>query len=123
MLFLSPINYLIILYFIAALLPTFFLMKYIYKQDTIEKEPPGLLWSLALKGVLAALASIILEMLGKSVLNWLVDPDNPKYVVLLAFLVVAVVEEGTKFFFLYRQTWNEFNFNYLHIGLIYAIAN
>ena len=92
MFFLAPIYYLIIIYVLAAVLPAFFLMKYIYKQDTIEKEPPGLLWSLALKGVLAALASIILEMLGKSVLNWLVDPDNPKYVVLLAFLVVAVVE-------------------------------
>ena len=121
MFFLAPIYYLIIIYVLAAVLPAFFLMKYIYKQDTIEKEPPGLLWSLALKGVLAALASIILEMLGKSVLNWLVDPDNPKYVVLLAFLVVAVVEEGTKFFFLYRQTWNDFNFNYRFDGIIYAV--
>ncbi|MCI6041774.1 hypothetical protein MR857_00100 [bacterium] len=95
MFFLTPVYYLILIYVLAAVLPAFFLMKYIYKQDTIEKEPPSLLGSLVLRGVLAALVSIVLEMLGESILNILVEPDNPKYIILLAFLVVAAVEEGT----------------------------
>ena len=121
MFFLAPVYYLIAVYVLAAVLPAFFLMKYIYKQDTIEKEPPFLLLSLILRGVFAALASIVLEMLGETVLNSLVEPDNPKYIVLLAFLVVAAVEEGTKFFFLYRRTWRDFNFNYRFDGIIYAV--
>lgn len=121
MFFLAPVYYLIAVYVLAAVLPAIFLMKYIYKQDTIEKEPPFLLLSLILRGVFAALASIVLEMLGETVLNSLVEPDNPKYVVLLAFLVVAAVEEGTKFFFLYRRTWRDFNFNYRFDGIIYAV--
>ena len=121
MFFLAPVYYLIAVYVLAAVLPAFFLMKYIYKQDTIEKEPPFLLLSLILRGIFAALASIVLEMLGETVLNSLVEPDNPKYIVLLAFLVVAAVEEGTKFFFLYRRTWRDFNFNYRFDGIIYAV--
>lgn len=121
MFFLTPVYYLILIYVLAAVLPAFFLMKYIYKQDTIEKEPPTLLGSLVLRGVLAALVSIVLEMLGESILNILVEPDNPKYIILLAFLVVAAVEEGTKFFFLYRRTWNDYNFNYRFDGIIYAV--
>ncbi|MGM9575724.1 MAG: PrsW family intramembrane metalloprotease [Oscillospiraceae bacterium] len=121
MFFFAPIYYLIIIYVLAAVLPAVFLMKYIYKQDAIEKEPPALLWNLALRGVLAALVSIVLEMLGESVLNSLVEPDNPIYIVILAFLVVAAVEEGTKFFFLYRRTWHDFNFNYRFDGIIYAV--
>ncbi|MGN1167911.1 MAG: PrsW family intramembrane metalloprotease [Lachnospiraceae bacterium] len=121
MFFFAPVYYLILIYVLAAVLPAFFLMKYIYKQDTIEKEPPALLWNLALRGVLAALVSGVLEMLGQSILNSLVEPDNPVYIILLAFLVVAVVEEGTKFYFLYRRTWNDFNFNYRFDGIIYAV--
>ena len=58
MFFLAPVYYLIAVYVLAAVLPAFFLMKYIYKQDTIEKEPPFLLLSLILRGVFAALAFI-----------------------------------------------------------------
>lgn len=100
----TPIFYFMIIYILAAIIPAILLMQYVYKQDRVEKEPPGLVASLAFRGVLAALVSIILELLGESILNALVAPDNPKYIILLAFLVVAAVEEGSKFFFLYRRT-------------------
>lgn len=120
-LFVTPIYYLMIVYVLAAVLPAIFLMRYVYKQDRIEREPPYLLRNLAWKGVQAALVSIVLEMLGEAILNRLVAPDNPRYVWLLAFLVVAVVEEGTKFFFLYRRTWNDPNFNYRYDAIVYAV--
>ena len=50
-----------IIYILAAIIPAILLMQYVYKQDRVEKEPPGLLASLAFRGVLAALISIILE--------------------------------------------------------------
>ncbi|MGN0658390.1 MAG: PrsW family intramembrane metalloprotease [Emergencia sp.] len=126
MFFFAPVyaaffNNLIVIYVLAAVVPALFLMRYIYRQDKIEKEPPWLLGNLVWKGVLAALAAIVLESLGQSVLNALVEPDNPKYIVLMAFLVVAAVEEGTKFFFLYRRTWRDCNFNYRFDAVIYAV--
>ena len=107
-----PVFYLTAIYVLAAVLPAIFLMRYVYRQDTIEHEPIPLLVSLIGRGILAALAAIVLEMLGQSILNALVEPENPRYVYLMAFLVVAAVEEGTKFFFLYRRTWCDPNFNY-----------
>lgn len=120
-LFTAPIYYLTILYVAAAVLPAVFLMRYVYKQDRVDQEPPLLLANLVWRGILAALAAIVLETVGESILNALVSPDNPKYVVLLAFLVVAVVEEGCKFFFLYRRTWHDPNFNYRFDAIVYAV--
>lgn len=117
----APIYYLMVIYVLAAVLPAIFLMRYVYRQDTIEKEPPWLLANLVLQGVLAALVSIALEAFGETLLNSLVQPDNPKYVILLAFLVVAVVEEGTKFFFLHQKTWRSPYFNYRYDAIVYAV--
>ena len=117
----SPVFYLTAIYVLAAVLPAIFLMRYVYRQDTIEHEPIPLLVSLIGRGILAALAAIVLEMLGQSILNALVEPENPRYVYLMAFLVVAAVEEGTKFFFLYRRTWRDPNFNYRFDAIVYAV--
>ena len=117
----SPVFYLMAIYVLAAVLPAVFLMRYVYKQDKIEREPIPLLVGLIGMGIWAALAAIVLEMLGQSVLNALVDPENPIYVYLMAFLVVAAVEEGTKFFFLYRRTWRDPNFNYRFDAILYAV--
>ena len=56
-------------YVLAAVLPAILLMRYVYRQDQIEPEPVGLLASLVWKGVLAALAAIVLESLGQMVLE------------------------------------------------------
>lgn len=119
--FAMPLYILTIIYALAAILPAIFLMRYVYRQDSIEHEPSALLGNLVWRGVLAALVSIVLESLGQAILNSLVSPRNPKYVLLLAFLVVAAVEEGTKFFFLYRRTWRDMNFNYRFDAILYAV--
>ena len=117
----SPGFYLTAIYVLAAVLPAIFLMRYVYRQDTIEHEPIPLLVSLIGRGILAALAAIVLEMLGQSIVSALVEPGDPNYVYLTAFLVVAAVEEGTKFFFLYRRTWRDPNFNYRFDAILYAV--
>ena len=48
-------------------------------------------------------------------------PAGPLYTVLLAFFVVALVEEGTKFLFLRARTWRNPNFNYRFDGIVYAV--
>ena len=62
-----PFLYLVMIYIAAAILPAILLMRYVYQQDSIEKEPPQLLISLAWHGVLAALVSIVLEMIAQSI--------------------------------------------------------
>ena len=121
MFFFTPVMAVVGIYVLAAILPAAFLMRYIYRRDHVEKEPAGLLVSLIFAGILAALASIVLETVGNILLNLLVDPRSPAYVILLAFLVVAAVEEGTKLFFLKRRSWNAPAFNYRFDGIVYAV--
>lgn len=121
MLFFMPFDYILLLYICAAVLPAVFLMIYVYQQDSIEKEPPELLLACVGRGVLAALASIILESIGERLLGVSGIQDEVTYTVVLAFVVVAAVEEGTKYFFLYRLTWNDPNFNYRFDGIVYAV--
>ena len=110
-----------LVYFLAAVLPAAYLMRYVYRHDTIEKEPAGLLWSLIGMGCLAALCSGVLEGVAQYLLQFFVAPTSPYYVILLAFLVVAVVEEGTKLFFLKLRSWRHPAFNYRFDGLVYAV--
>ena len=119
--FAMPGFYILAVYILAAVLPAWFLLRYIYRHDTVEKEPAGLLASLLLMGVAAALCSGVLEGLGEAVLYRLADPGSPLYTVFLAFFVVALVEEGTKFLFLRARTWRNPNFNYRFDGVVYAV--
>lgn len=121
MFWMMPLMPILSVYILAAVLPAALLLRYIYRNDTVEKEPPGLLVSLLVLGVAAALCAGVLEGLGERILYLLVDPGSPVYTILLAFLVVALVEEGMKFAFLYRRTWRDDNFNYRFDGIVYAV--
>ena len=116
-----PMAALVIIYLVAALLPAIFLMRYVYRMDRVEKEPAGLLAGLIFLGVAAALVAVILETLGTGILSAFVKQDEPAYTIILAFLVVAVVEEGAKFLFLFWRTWRDPNFNYQFDGIVYAV--
>lgn len=109
------------LYILAAILPAALLLRYIYRHDTIEKEPAGMLASLLLLGIVAAIISGFLENLGEKLLMILVEPGSPAYIITLAFLVVALVEEGTKFILLKWRTWHAPDFNYRFDGIVYAV--
>jgi RsiW-degrading membrane proteinase PrsW (M82 family) len=119
--FIVPVLSVAIVYITAALLPAVFLMRYIYRQDKVEKEPPGLLFSLILHGVAAALIAAALERLGIGILSLLLDPGSPAYTIIFAFLVVAVAEEGMKFILMKRRTWRDPNFNFRFDGVVYAV--
>ena len=115
------IRYIPVIYVLAAVLPAVFLMLFIYRQDRIEKEPAGLLLALLWKGVLAALCAIVLEIIGQIILDRLFVPGTFLHTILLAFVVVAAVEEGMKYHFLKKRTWYDPNFNYRFDAVVYAV--
>ena len=121
MIFLIPWASRLFIYLAAALLPALYLMRYIYRKDKWEPEPLQLLVQLVLIGVLAALVSVVLELVANYILRLTsLDPQSPLYMVVTAFLGVAAIEEGAKYFFLYRTTWNNPNFNFRFHGIVYA---
>lgn len=113
-------------YILAAVLPAFFLLRYIYRHDTIEKEPPALLALMLLGGVGATVVAIVLEKIGGEILDYLfyyspIYFSSLTYDILLAFVVVACVEEGAKLFFLKLFSWKNPNFNYVFDAVVYAV--
>ncbi len=105
----------------AAVIPAVVLLRYVYLHDTVEKEPPALLWKLAILGALSGIVAGVLEMLGSSALSGVVNADSEIYSMLYAFLIVAVAEEGVKFLVLKSCTWRNSAFNYRYDGIVYAV--
>jgi RsiW-degrading membrane proteinase PrsW (M82 family) len=105
----------------AAVLPALFLMRYIYRMDRIEKEPIGLLILLAGAGALSCFPAALLETIAGNIIGNVIDPESETYIVIEAFLVVALAEEGCKFIAMRLFTWrnNEFDCNF--DGIVYAV--
>ena len=120
MLFFTIAAFPLLFYILVAILPAAFLLRYIYRRDTIEKEPGSLLLLLIVFGVLSALCAGVLEYIGTWALSFTLSSDSPAYTIVFAFLVVAVAEEGAKLFFLHRATWRNPNFSHLFDGLVYS---
>ena len=80
-----------------------------------------MLLRLLLGGVLSAFAAILLETAGMWILPAFAEEGSDLYYVLLAFLVVAVSEEGAKLFFLKKYSWHQPAFNYMFDGIVYAV--
>ncbi len=105
-----------------AVFPSIYLLLAIYKQDKIEKEPSSLIIKLFIFGGIAAFLAGTLEEYGQSVLNLFTINNDRTYIILFAFLVVGVIEEGLKFIFLKKLTWNHPAFNYRFDAIVYAVS-
>lgn len=105
----------------SALLPALLLMRWVYRQDTVEQEPKDLLWKLALRGALSCLPAALLEGMLIPVMSRFAPEGSLLNSFLQTFLVVGVAEEGCKYFMLRKATWDNPNFNYRFDGIVYAV--
>lgn len=112
----------IFIYALAAILPALLLIIYIYRHDKVEKEPLGLLFKLFLCGVISAVPAIILELIADEVIIVEMNIHTQFEYGVISALFVGLIEEGCKFFFLYRKTWKNKNFNYTFDGIVYAVT-
>lgn len=104
----------------AAVIPAVILLILVNKSDKLEKEPPRLLLSLVIRGVIATFAALVAERLGSYLLDSFVS-DKVLYNVLMYFVVVACSEEGFKYLLLRRRTWRSPDFNCQFDGVVYAV--
>ena len=105
----------------AALLPALFLMRYVYMLDKVEREPLGLLIKLAGAGALSCFPAAIAETVLITLAENYIDSNSELYIVIEAFLIVALAEEGMKFLCLRLFTWNNYEFNCNFDGIVYAV--
>ena len=110
-----------VLLLMLAVLPTFFLMVFIYYKDSYEKEPVGLLISLFALGMVSVIPALIIETLGELLFSSMFGNNTSVYNFFNVFFCVAIAEEGGKYIFTYLRTWNNKNFNYKFDGIVYAV--
>lgn len=110
-----------VLLLLLAVLPTYFLMVFIYYKDSYEKEPIGLLISLFALGMVSVIPALIIETLGDLLFSSMFGNNTSAYNFFYVFFCVAIAEEGGKYIFTYLRTWNNKNFNYKFDGIVYAV--
>lgn len=106
---------------ISAVTPAVWLLVKVYKADSLEKEPAGLLFGLVFLGILATALAGLTEQLGASILRSIFPNGGFIYDLLLYFFIVAFSEEGFKYLLLRIRTWNSPHFNCSFDGVVYAV--
>ena len=102
-----------------ALAPGLAIMLYIYERDKIEKEPPATLAVCFVLGMLATVPAILLESLGGFFAEFVRGYHAQQ--AFMAYGVVALSEEGSKFFFLTRYAYKLRSFDEPFDGIVYAV--
>ena len=105
---------------VAALLPAIVLMVYVYRKDSVEQEPIGLIGRLLLLGAVAGPLAAITENLFFALFESVL-PAGTLLIFCEYFIGVALVEEGFKYLFL-NTTWKNPAFNYVFDGIVYAVT-
>lgn len=103
----------------VAIIPSLLLCLYIYHMDVVEKEPIRLLFILFFIGVLITVPSRFVEQLIISSTS--LDYTNIKDSFFLAFVVIAVVEEGYKYLVLLASSWKNKEFDYKYDAIVYSV--
>ncbi len=106
--------------FIAAVLPAVVLLIYIYKKDTVEKEPFRLIARLFVLGMVAGPLAAIVENIAFGAFESIFE-EGAVLIFLEYFIGVAAVEEGFKYLFLNTVRKNP-EFNYVFDGIVYSTA-
>ena len=105
----------------AAVLPAVFLLIKVEREDHLEKESRGLLFSLVAFGIISTAIASLGERIGMVILANIFQQESVLYNFLLFFGVVAFSEEGAKYVHLKRRTWNNPEFNCQFDGVVYSV--
>lgn len=104
-----------------AIIPTIFLLVYIYRKDKKEKEPMKLLLGCFALGVLICIPVIIIESIEDIVLEVFASAGSVSYGIVDAFLVAALTEEVFKYLVLKKKTQKSKYFDCSFDGIVYAV--
>lgn len=111
--------------FILAILPTIVLGTFIYKNDKLEKEPTSLLASLLIAGVGSAFLTLILSSILVKLIPFFgseyYTSFDPLPLALYVFVGIALIEEVSKWVFIYSIAWKNKEFNHVYDAIVYCV--
>jgi RsiW-degrading membrane proteinase PrsW (M82 family) len=107
--------------FALAVIPALFLVKYYYKQDSLKKEPKGLIVGVFLMGIVSTVPVIIIEIILDE-FNKLLQPKSIEFFAFKAFIVAGFSEEFLKFFIVRFYPYRKKDFDEVMDGIVYAVV-
>ena len=105
-----------------AVIPGFYLLYKVYKWDTVEKEPMGLIIRLVIAGVISTIPAMILEVFIDGVFAGLGFDSGFFYNLISCFMGVALIEELCKYLLLRIFSWRSKAFDYVFDGIVYGVC-
>ncbi len=108
--------------FVMAMAPVWALLTYFYVRDRYDKEPRALLVRLFLRGLLVTVLAAAASLLGIRVFASLLPTDSWLYLLVENFVLVALIEEGLKYFVVWHTAYSHPAFNEPYDGILYAIT-
>lgn len=103
-----------------AIAPGLAIMLFIYLKDRYNREPLKYLMVCFILGVLSAIPAVYLEIYGAKILNNYLEVGLV-HTVVSAFVVVALVEEGCKYFMLRTYAYQKKAFDEPLDGIVYGV--
>lgn len=102
-----------------ACAPGAFIIGYMYLRDRFEPEPAGLLVKSFFYGILSVVVTFVVSLPLMVVIP--IDVKSLSGQAVNAFILVALIEEGSKFLFVRRYLYRDKNFNEPYDGIIYSV--
>jgi protease PrsW len=112
----------LILLLIASIGPGLLWLWYFYHQDRYEPEPPKMVFKVFIVGLILVLPAGLLEQLWRGQILSSVRTGNWPSLLVMAFLVIALIEEGLKTGFLWWLVGNNKELDEPVDGIIYGIT-
>ena len=105
-----------------AVIPGIVLLVYIWKKDSVEREPVSLLVKLFLWGAATVFSAFILENIFCFLFGLFLPETSIIYIAIENFLIVALVEEGGKYLIFKWKAWNNREFDHTFDAIVYTVA-
>ena len=104
---------------LLAMIPSIIIGLIVYKKDIVEKEPLSLLIKLFLVGALSTGIALFFEIYVEKFFSFF-KINEILSTFIRAFIIIALCEEGIKWFLNYAICWNQKEFNYVYDAIVYT---
>lgn len=108
---------------VLSILPIWIVGYIIYRNDKVEKESFGLLSKLFFGGIGAVVMTLVITFIINFFIPVFSNTDSLDLIQLIpyCFIVIGLVEEGSKWVMIKGITWKNKEFNYIYDAIVYAV--
>lgn len=105
---------------LISIAPGIAIAWYVYHKDRWEKEPPKFILRTFLLGVIIAFPTALLELIIETINPFKINNDIVS-IFLYSLIGIALIEEGAKYYIIYKYIYPNEKFNEPFDGIVYSV--